>query len=375
MEFDQTIQEVKNNINELNKLQNNNESSEKFNSGIVFSKKKFAPLLKDQNIINNINLEINKYICTILSNLEDEISNINLDITEKVILRIASMEETIKSISKSTERIDGDEVTIKLLSEKLDSLERNICDLQHNEIEMENTIKEYRELGFTNTKLNMLNKRSTSQAGEDCILAYIIAVLGIPFNECSYIDLGANHPIEMNNTYFFYTQGAKGILVEANPELIPELASCRKRDVVLNRCIDTISNKMIEFNIMNIDGLSTPDAISAEKIVEINKNAKIEEKVSVKTITVNDIVRDYLNNESPIILSIDVEGKDMEILKSIDFKKIRPVIIIIEMIEYSTKLVVGKKNNNILEFMALQNYSEFAFTGINSIFIDNQRIN
>ena len=91
--------------------------------------------------------------------------------------------------------------------------------------------------GSSNVNLNMLMKTTYSQSGEDAILAYLFAVLGIPFAKCSYLDLGANRPKEMSNTYFFYEQGATGTLIEANPALIPALQKERSGDTILNRCI------------------------------------------------------------------------------------------------------------------------------------------
>jgi hypothetical protein len=43
------------------------------------------------------------------------------------------------------------------------------------------------------------------------------------------------------------------------------------------------------------------------------------------------------------------------------------------MIEYSKELTVGGKNQEIIGFMKSAGYEEFAFTGINSIFIDSRR--
>mgnify|MGYP000624144786 FL=1 len=44
--------------------------------------------------------------------------------------------------------------------------------------------------------------------------------------------------------------------------------------------------------------------------------------------------------------------------------------MIIEMIPYSKQLVAGQKNQEILRFMQEKGYVEYAFTGINSIFLD-----
>lgn len=224
---------------------------------------------------------------------------------------------------------------------------------------------------FKGEEFTIFNKNTFSQSGEDCILAYIIYVLGIPFEYVEYIDLGANHAKEMSNTYFFYSKGAKGILVEANPQLIPELRFYRHRDVILNKVVDVDKEKKVDFYILNGDGLSTPDYESALSFCEKNPSLEIVEKVEVDTIDYNTIVEKYLG-KAPTILSIDIEGEDLKILETINFDNYRPTLIVIEMISYDTKLNYQTKNNEIKMYLDKMDYDEYAFTGINSIFIDRR---
>lgn len=215
----------------------------------------------------------------------------------------------------------------------------------------------------------MLNKRSYSQTGEDSIIAHIVAMLGIPLEECTYLDLGANQPKEMSNTYFYYSKGASGVLVEANPMLAARLSAVRSRDVVLNKCISSKSGDCLDFNIMNFDGLSMIGDPS--EVIEKNPQAKVVQTISIETVAVPDIIEKYFK-KPPVIMNIDIEGMEMDVLNSIDFEVCRPLIIITEMIPYATKLVVNTKNTEISEFMKKVGYEEYAFTGINSIFIDMQ---
>ncbi|WP_440960899.1 FkbM family methyltransferase [Paenibacillus nitricinens] len=220
-----------------------------------------------------------------------------------------------------------------------------------------------------NTETYYMN--SYSQAGEDNILDYVIRVLGIPYSQVTYIDLGANHPKNLSNTYFFYSQGSKGVIVEANPNLIPELKFFRNRDVVLNNCVDTITGNEVEFYIMNVDGLSTTNYESTIDMCEINPALKVIDKKVISSISFNDIAENYLG-KAPTILSIDLEGKDIEILHSIDYVKYRPLMIVIEMIDYDIKLAYDTKNMEIKSFIETRGYEEYAYTGINSIFIDKE---
>ena len=253
--------------------------------------------------------------------------------------------------SETEKRMQSDDITTLELSHRIEVTEQI---LQENNI--------------SGNALKLFNKKTYSQAGEDAIMLYACAMLGIPFQECNYLDLGANKPIEMSNTYFFYQQGARGVLLEANPLLIPELEQKRSGDIILNQAVTEKSNENVIFHVLNLDGLSKIGDIS--DILAKNPNAKLMQSIKIKTISVNDIIKNYFQEKAPVILNLDIEGLELEILKNIDFEKYRPLFFIIEMIPYSENLSVGIKNQELLNFMHSKNYLEYAFTGINSIFID-----
>lgn len=236
-------------------------------------------------------------------------------------------------------------------------------------------LQELQEQGaFLESESNShLIRRSTSQSGEDTILAYIFMVLGFKEEECSYLDLGANHAKQYSNTYYFYQKGARGVLVEANPKLIPQLKFYRNGDVILNRCVSGKGGQHVDFYILNGDGLSSPDKEQVEEVIAYNPTLKVEDVVAVETITVNEIFDTYFEG-APVFLNIDIEGEEMKILASIDFSQHRPLAISIETIPYRTHLVVGLKRQEIVTFMEEKGYVEYAFTGINSIFLDKRQI-
>lgn len=216
-------------------------------------------------------------------------------------------------------------------------------------------------------------RQFVSQSGEDMILSYILGKCGIDEALCTYLDLGANHAKELSNTYHFYQRGARGVLVEANPTLIRELKFYRSGDQIINCCISERSGESIAFYVMSNDGLSTPDRTQVAEAMARDPSLKVERTVMVKTMTVNEIMDTYFDG-APVYLNVDIEGEEINILESIDFEAHRPMIISVEMIPYRTHLVVGEKNSEILEFMARHDYIEYAFTGINSIFLDKRQI-
>ena len=189
-------------------------------------------------------------------------------------------------------------------------------------------------------------------------------------SQLTYLDLGANHAKFLSNTYSFYREGASGVLVEANPSLIEELKTVRPRDIVVNRCISNQADTTLTFYVMNGDGLSTMDYEAAKSFMKENPAIQIEQTVSVPSITIPELIAAYFPDRAPDLVNIDIEGMELDVLRMMNFDTFRPFAIICEMIEYKTKLGIPKKNTEILQYLRKKGYEEYAFTGINSIFID-----
>lgn len=210
----------------------------------------------------------------------------------------------------------------------------------------------------------------TSQSGEDGVLDHIFDALGYRFEDITYLDLGANHAKYLSNTYYFYVNGSKGVLVEANPSLIPELKFYRNRDVILNRCVTAeVGNPIPFYTVENGDGLSSPDEASVLHAIQKKPDLRQGPTVQVQRVTVNELFETYFE-DAPTFVSLDIEGNEMAILCSIDFDVHRPLLYIIEVIPYEPCLFIGEKREDVARFMKEKGYVEYAFTGVNSIFLD-----
>lgn len=331
------------------------------------------------------NSEINALKCE-NNNLRTELEMINgriealieRDITERINAISDRLDGRCNEIANSMSgRVD------KLEMKFNDSVDKNISTLTQNVASIDVSLRRM------NAKLNSMQNsagdsviydggddafESFSQSGEDAIIRHVLSDMRRNLPEISYLDLGANHAKFLSNTYAFYCHGAKGVLVEANPHLISELETNRPGDTILNRCISDKSGEMVTFYIMNGDGLSTMDYEAAVAFTKENPMIKIEKTVTVETITVNEIIDKYFSGKAPEILNVDIEGMELEVLNMIDFNSFRPLIIICEMIEYKSTFGIPEKNQEIIRFMEEHGYSEYAFTGINSIFIDRQAL-
>jgi FkbM family methyltransferase len=214
---------------------------------------------------------------------------------------------------------------------------------------------------------------SYSQCGEDMVIKFILRAM--PLNEkWTWIDIGAHHPTWINNTAYFYEQGYHGINIEPDPKLIQEFYYKRKKDLNLNIAIADKTDVM-DFYIMDSPTLNT---LSAEEAHENEKlGHKIIEVVPIKTMPITTVIEKYCGNNFPDFLSLDAEGYDLKILKSIDWKRSCPKIICVENIPYSLKLknyFESMQKNNLSRYLETKNYSIIAFTLINTIFVHNEYI-
>lgn len=212
---------------------------------------------------------------------------------------------------------------------------------------------------------------SYSQCGEDGILNYLLfTIFRTDPGRIRYLDIGCNDYKSDNNTYFFYLCGASGVVIDANPICIESMKMNRCRDISLNVGVGPEDAGKVDFHIMENYGLSTFSQQSVEEMIEKNRENKVASKIEIPVVGINTILNQYFKDGAPEIMSIDAEGMDADILKAMDFKTYRPKLLVVETIDYAPWVVVGEKRNDILQIMKEHGYKEFAFTGINSIFID-----
>jgi len=207
-------------------------------------------------------------------------------------------------------------------------------------------------------------RKSWSQCGEDLILRYLFDLLHIP--RPSYIDIGAHHPWYFNNTYLFYRQGARGINVEPDPSLYAGLRKGRRHDINLNAGIGPREAEM-DFYVMSSRTLSTFSAAEARKHVE-RHGLRIVDTPRIRVQTFAQAVDTHMGR-TPDLVSLDVEGLDLDILRSIDFSRHRPHAFCVETLSYAAGDGSGIKSAEIHALMLANEYRLYADTYINSIYV------
>lgn len=163
---------------------------------------------------------------------------------------------------------------------------------------------------------------SYAQNGEDVILNRIF---GGKKTGC-YIDIGASHPETLSVTKHFYDIGWRGINVDPLKNSIELFTQSRHDELNLNVAIDIEKGFLNFYEISDYPELSTFSSSAADAL------SKAGHKVicyPVERLTGNELFEKYVH--SPVdFLKIDVEGREYEVINSIDFHKYRPKVLVIE---------------------------------------------
>jgi FkbM family methyltransferase len=151
-----------------------------------------------------------------------------------------------------------------------------------------------------------------------------------------YVDVGANDGLSNSNTAALDEMGWRGILVEADPNLAD---ICRKArpcgKVVACAAADPTrrgSESAFQWVSPGYDqttGLSTLDNSSALQRKAMQIGASIS-TITVPVRSLNDILEKHDVPNDFELLSVDVEGAELEVFRSCDLTRWRPRIIIAE---------------------------------------------
>lgn len=207
---------------------------------------------------------------------------------------------------------------------------------------------------------------SYSQCAEDILIHYIFSLRNV--NYPSYLDIGANDPFYLNNTALFYKKGCTGVNIEANPELVPKFNKYRSNDINLNV---GVGNREMDLNFFVLQD-NTLSTFSEMEALELQKfGHKLEKVLKVKVITINKIIEQYCAGKFPDFLTLDVEGLDFDIIKTITFEKSFPKVICVEASEYSP-IGAGKRRTDLIDYLISKGYYEYANTNLNAIMVKNE---
>ncbi len=213
--------------------------------------------------------------------------------------------------------------------------------------------------GAVKRKLVTPSRRSFAANGEDLLVEGWLRNYGCDFSRVRYVDIGANHPKFLSNTFMFYEAGASGILVEPDPDNAELLRSKRPRDIVVNSGVAFDERRSATLFRITSSGFNTFSRSQADFAIQSSRqwphryHQEIVGEITVPLVPINEIISKYAI--APDFVSIDTESLDLPILRTLDLSLLNstPGIPTLICIEASSPLA---------DFAQILNPAGFEFT-------------
>jgi len=194
---------------------------------------------------------------------------------------------------------------------------------------------------------------SYSQEGEDLILRRLLGEKKSGF----YVDVGAHHPIRYSNTYGLYKSGWRGLNIDAMPGSMRLFNIIRKKDINLEVPVSS-KKSLLTYYMFNEPALNTFSMDIAERRNGFNGYKLIGEQ-DILTSRLDELLLKHNIKEDQIdLLSIDVEGLDLDVLLSLNLELNRPKLILIEDLPD----VKGNEASETEVYLGRYNYFKVAST-------------
>ncbi len=167
---------------------------------------------------------------------------------------------------------------------------------------------------------------SWSQAAEDLALQAVLCEV----DNGRYLDIGAHHPTRFSVTRHLFQRGWSGVNVDANVDLLDAFFQARPKDISLNYCVG--DKDEYRLSVFFETAISTVNPSWDERFVQENNVRNVVR--TVPGIRLRELLDRYFPEKGPDFLNIDIEGADLEALKSGDLDSLpferRPKWVLVE---------------------------------------------
>lgn len=180
-----------------------------------------------------------------------------------------------------------------------------------------------------------------SQFGEDIVLKELLRK---DVKNGFYVDVGCYHPKKYSNSYYLYRLGWRGINIDMEEDKVSLFKMVRRHDHNVQCAVSDRQEKvrLYRFDSYGLGSTIDPDSVDRER--------SLLDVTYVDTRTLNQIIETSPFRGRQIdVLSIDVEGMDYNVLKSLNLDTYKPKIIIVEDNHRNIEEVLDTKIYNLLK--------------------------
>ena len=185
------------------------------------------------------------------------------------------------------------------------------------------------------------------------------------FSDKSYkgtvVEVGAGPPEFLSMSKHFRDSGWRAICVEPNPKFVSQHKE-RGHEVYEYACSDDEGYSEFIINLNNVGYSEENNGVSFSSLgirIDGLPEKDIQHKITVEKIRLNTLL-EKINVDKIDLLSVDVEGWELEVLRGFDIAKYRPKVV---MLENNIKSDLYEK------YMNQHGYSKNAVIGGNEIYV------
>ncbi len=161
-----------------------------------------------------------------------------------------------------------------------------------------------------------------------------------------FVDVGCAWPVKASNTYYLEKHlGWTGIGIDALNSYAAEWKEKRPRSKFFCHLVSNTSGESTSFFKSEEAGISSVhESIADGTFFGVNLDTK---ELHLTSITLNDLLdREGINSVN--LLSIDVEGHEVEVLEGLDLDRFSPELIVIE--------IMGPNKERVTQYMNQHGY-------------------
>lgn len=210
--------------------------------------------------------------------------------------------------------------------------------------------------------------KSYAAWGEDIIVARIFKIGR--FKKQNYrgvfVDVGSNHPIAGSTTYPLYKMGWRGLNIDLTADNIALSKRWRPRDVSLQCAISEKAGEIDSYIFDPGSGLNTLDKEAADHGARLT--GKAYETVKVQAMPLNKAIEDHLHVDKIDVLNVDVEGHEMSVLRTFDFNRFAPDVVVCEIHCQTLEDLLAQE---VYQLITSKGYHSISYCGSTALFARN----
>jgi FkbM family methyltransferase len=210
-----------------------------------------------------------------------------------------------------------------------------------------------------------MKRISYSQTGQDILAEFLLQRNGkIPREKGyvgTYVDVGACYPVRASNTFYFYERGWSGICIDANPATAKEFTARRPRDVFISEAVGD------EPGILPFYTFDNPQWNCFDRSRMKKLRTRFTGQIDVPIRRLADMIASTGMTRKIDLLSIDTEGFELKVLRSLELGINRPSLIILECI----KPLESAMDDPAIKYLTENGYRLASWTGHDAFMLEN----